>query len=221
MGATVLVWHLADGLGIVLRGWLSERTGFPADRHRRGDSDDSSSSTESNGVALRDAVPLGDIAAGRRLENPPARLPPQQSSRGRIRWRFRTTRRLVLIVRLSSEPARQVVHQDCSFAKKQESPHALLVVVRSRRLVGVGGDDRFRPGAVPATRVRPPRTSSTVAPLDGAAERRRCREPLVAQRDPGVGSSRWILLRSSRRSASSASRRRRGSGAGRSALAPQ
>jgi hypothetical protein len=39
--------------------------------------------------------------------------------------------RLLLVVRLSSERARQAVRQDCSLAKKQESPTTLLVVVRS------------------------------------------------------------------------------------------
>jgi hypothetical protein len=38
---------------------------------------------------------------------------------------------LLLFVQLSSERARQAVRQDCSFAKKQASPPALLVVVLS------------------------------------------------------------------------------------------
>ena len=42
---------------------------------------------------------------------------------------------LLRFVRLSSERARQAVRQDCSFAKKQDSPPALPVVVRSGRLV--------------------------------------------------------------------------------------
>jgi hypothetical protein len=42
---------------------------------------------------------------------------------------------LPVIVRLSSERARQAVRQDCSFATKQESRPALLVVVRSGRLM--------------------------------------------------------------------------------------
>jgi hypothetical protein len=36
---------------------------------------------------------------------------------------------LLLVVRLSSERAIQAVRQDCSFAKNQASPPALLVVV--------------------------------------------------------------------------------------------
>jgi hypothetical protein len=43
--------------------------------------------------------------------------------------------RLLVVVRLSSERVRQPVRQDCSFAKKQASPPALLVVVRSGRLM--------------------------------------------------------------------------------------
>jgi hypothetical protein len=42
---------------------------------------------------------------------------------------------LPLFVRLSSERVRHAVRQDCSFAKKQASPPALLVVVRGGRLV--------------------------------------------------------------------------------------
>jgi len=38
---------------------------------------------------------------------------------------------LLVFVRLSRERARQAVRQDCSFAKKQESPPALLVVVQA------------------------------------------------------------------------------------------
>jgi len=40
---------------------------------------------------------------------------------------------LLVVVRLSSERVRQAVPQDCSFAEKQASPPALLVVVRSGR----------------------------------------------------------------------------------------
>src|SRR5215217_1150147 len=47
---------------------------------------------------------------------------------------------LLLIVRLSSERVRQAVRQDCSFAKKQASPPALLVVVPSAREVTAGRD---------------------------------------------------------------------------------
>jgi DNA-binding SARP family transcriptional activator len=50
---------------------------------------------------------------------------------------------LLPFVRLSSERVRQAVRQDCSFAKKQASPPALLVVVRSGRLASVGADGRF------------------------------------------------------------------------------
>jgi hypothetical protein len=39
--------------------------------------------------------------------------------------------RLLLVVQLSSEQARQAVRQDCSFAKKQEPAAVLPVVVRS------------------------------------------------------------------------------------------
>jgi hypothetical protein len=45
-------------------------------------------------------------------------------------------------VRLSSELARQAVRQDCSFAKKQESPPALLVVVPSGRAPDGDADAR-------------------------------------------------------------------------------
>ena len=40
---------------------------------------------------------------------------------------------LPALVQLSSERARQAVRQGCSFAKKQEPPPALLVVVPSER----------------------------------------------------------------------------------------
>jgi hypothetical protein len=43
------------------------------------------------------------------------------------------------IVHLSSEPARQAVRHDCSFAKKQESPPAFLVVVPCEGLEEPGG----------------------------------------------------------------------------------
>jgi hypothetical protein len=45
-------------------------------------------------------------------------------------WSVRPLAALPLIVRLSSERPRQAVRQDCSFAKKQKSPPALLVVVQ-------------------------------------------------------------------------------------------
>jgi hypothetical protein len=37
------------------------------------------------------------------------------------------------------------MRQDCSFAKKQASPPALLVVVRSECELGTGGEVRFEP----------------------------------------------------------------------------
>jgi hypothetical protein len=43
------------------------------------------------------------------------------------------------LVQLSSERARQALRQDCSFAKTQKSPPALLVVVRSESLPGTAG----------------------------------------------------------------------------------
>jgi hypothetical protein len=48
----------------------------------------------------------------------------------------------MLFVRLSSDRVRQAMRQDCSFAKKQASPPALLVVVLSERLVSVSRDAR-------------------------------------------------------------------------------
>ena len=48
--------------------------------------------------------------------------------------------RLLVFVRLSSERVRQAVRDDCSFANKQASPVALLVVVRCER-VGPGNED--------------------------------------------------------------------------------
>jgi hypothetical protein len=52
--------------------------------------------------------------------------------------------RLLSFVRLSSERARQEVRRDCSFAKKRESPPALLVVVRSESPRGAAWDGRLR-----------------------------------------------------------------------------
>jgi hypothetical protein len=46
----------------------------------------------------------------------------------------------LLLVRLSSERARQAVRRDSSFAKKQEPPPALLVVVHSDGLVALHRD---------------------------------------------------------------------------------
>jgi hypothetical protein len=43
--------------------------------------------------------------------------------------------RLLVVVRLGSERARQAVRQDCSFGRKQESPPAALVVVRCGSLL--------------------------------------------------------------------------------------
>jgi hypothetical protein len=62
--------------------------------------------------------------------------------------------RLLVVVRLSSERARQAVCQDCSFAKKQESLHALLVVVHCASALDAGSRLRSAvngPGAVKAT----------------------------------------------------------------------
>jgi len=42
---------------------------------------------------------------------------------------FPRERPLVLLVQLSSERARHALRQDCSFAKQQDSPPALPVVV--------------------------------------------------------------------------------------------
>ena len=86
-------------------------------------------------------------------------------------------RRLLCFVRPSSERARQAVRQDCSFAKKQESPLALLVVVRSRRLASVAGDDCIRLDSTArasaqalltgtARRVMTPIAASAAAPTD-------------------------------------------------------
>jgi hypothetical protein len=51
------------------------------------------------------------------------------------------------VVRLSSERARKAVRQDCSLAKKQESPAALLVVVPSSQVVVRDGGDCSRGGS--------------------------------------------------------------------------
>ena len=40
--------------------------------------------------------------------------------------------RLLVVVQVSSEPARQALRQACCFARKQASPPALLVVVRDK-----------------------------------------------------------------------------------------
>jgi hypothetical protein len=52
---------------------------------------------------------------------------------------------VLLFVRLSSERASQAVRQHCSFAKKQELPPALLVVVQGgseRRIKATAGECR-------------------------------------------------------------------------------
>jgi hypothetical protein len=54
---------------------------------------------------------------------------------------------LSVIVRLSSERARQGVRQDCCFAKKQQSPPALLVVVQTESELGAVPDARVRRGS--------------------------------------------------------------------------
>jgi hypothetical protein len=59
--------------------------------------------------------------------------------------------RLLVVVRLSSERARQAVRQDCSFAKEQESRRALLVVVLSESKLMLR-----QSAAAPATRERFP-----------------------------------------------------------------
>jgi hypothetical protein len=51
--------------------------------------------------------------------------------------------RLLVVVRPSSERARQTVRPDCSFAKEQEFPPALPLVVPSDRLAGTAGDARI------------------------------------------------------------------------------
>jgi hypothetical protein len=59
-----------------------------------------------------------------------ARIPQSSSEQARA---LRAAR-LLRFVQLSSERARQAVRQDCSFAKKQESPYALLVVVQASNI---------------------------------------------------------------------------------------
>ena len=51
---------------------------------------------------------------------------------------------LLVFVQPGSERARQALRQDYSFAKKQESPPALLVVVPSDCLRGAFRDARIR-----------------------------------------------------------------------------
>jgi hypothetical protein len=58
---------------------------------------------------------------------PLTQAPVQISSSGASGRRH--VQRLLRFVRLSSERARHAVRQDCSSAKKQEAPSALLVVV--------------------------------------------------------------------------------------------
>jgi hypothetical protein len=57
-------------------------------------------------------------------------VPNSDSAGAMIRWRAR----LPSFVRLSSEPARDAVRQNCSFSNEQRSPRALLGVVLSRAL---------------------------------------------------------------------------------------
>jgi agmatinase len=64
-------------------------------------------------------------------------------------------RALPVFVQLSSERARQAVRQDSSFARKQESPPALLVVVRSERDLTACRDNR--------NQMRKPRCAGVVA----------------------------------------------------------
>ncbi|HEX2309578.1 MAG TPA: hypothetical protein VHH91_02575 [Vicinamibacterales bacterium] len=62
----------------------------------------------------------------------PVKTPAYQRSSGispRVACRL-----LLVFVQLSSERVRQAVRQDCSFARKQATPPALLVVVQRERL---------------------------------------------------------------------------------------
>ena len=68
--------------------------------------------------------------AGRQTEQRHVRSRVPRSATVR-RERAPVTSRLLLVVRLSSERVRQAVRQDCSCAKTQASPPALLVVVES------------------------------------------------------------------------------------------
>jgi hypothetical protein len=63
-----------------------------------------------------------------------ARAIPRQLLQSRVAITPDTASRLLVVVQLSSERARQAVRQDCSFATKQESRPALPVFVRSARL---------------------------------------------------------------------------------------
>ena len=70
---------------------------------------------------------------------------------------------LLLVVRLSSEWTRQAVRQDCSFATKQESRPALLVVVQLGCLVRAESGSLFpkrQPAAAPS--VSAPASAITV-----------------------------------------------------------
>src|SRR3954465_1562911 len=94
-----------------------------------------------SGPAPADSLKESQLAA-RSGPSPPRRTSPttriQTASLNAIA-RFRPGRRhaaLRLLVRLSSERVRQAVPQDCSFAEKQASPPALLVVVRSESDTG-------------------------------------------------------------------------------------
>jgi len=90
-------------------------------------------------------------------------------------------------VRLSSEGVRQAVRQDCSFAKKQASPPALLVVVHSGRLTLDLRDARNQARAA--------------AESDGRAAARVTGEPAVRSRaEAQVHSPRRATARHRRRS---------------------
>ena len=86
-----------------------------------------------------------------------ARAIPRRLAQSRVATSPGPASRLLVVVRLSSERARQAVRHDCSFAKKPASPRAFLVVVEAvaqtvegvasvgRRLMGprnVGGRAR-------------------------------------------------------------------------------
>jgi hypothetical protein len=74
---------------------------------------------------------------------------------------------VLVLVRLRSERARRAARQDCSFANKQESPPALLVVVRSRPLVRA----RRRPHPGVEERSRPARISLAITADRSRGER--------------------------------------------------
>ena len=72
---------------------------------------------------------------------------------------------LLRFVQLSSERRRQAVRQHCSFAKKQESPPALLRVVRSGRVPLARRHARIHPTAEAWPRAARAASGVTVLPL--------------------------------------------------------